>query len=403
MQKQQQKKSRTWQLVLAALVVALTAGGCQNGKGKDKKEATARWNRARAGVMLSLGADQFKAGNLDQSRTTVDAALKFDPQNPAIRVLSAKIYIEQGQLEAAERELVVARKAAPNLGESYYLSGVIYQRWQKPQTAYEFYTAASDKAPAELSFVIARTEMLVELGRSNEALSLLQEKVQYFENSPAIRDAYGQLLAQAGRYGEAVDMFRQATILADDDMAIKERFALALYYDKQYVECADVLSKLLDKEEFKNRADLLAALGQSQLQIGKPRDARRSFESATQQDPSATKTWLGLARAAMECNDYKRCELALRKAHSLEPASSEPHLLLGYLRLRQNRHNDALTAFQKSNSLEPKDTVSLCMIGYVYEKTGKQDMAMQYYGKALAIKPNDQLASRLMAGVDLHD
>ena len=402
MQKQQ-KKSRLWCVALAALVVALTAGGCQNGKSKNKKEATARWNQARARVMLSLGTDQFKAGNLDQSRITVDNALKLDPQNPAIRILSAKVYLEQGQLEAAERELVAARKVAPNLGESYYLSGVVYQRWQKPQTAYEFYTAASDKAPAELAFVIARTEMLVELGRSNEALALLQEKVQYFENSAAIRDAYGQLLAQTGRYGEAVDMFRQATILADDDLGMKERFALALYYDKQYAEAADILGKLLEKEEYKNRADLLAALGQSQLQIGKPRDARHSFESATQLDPAATKTWLGLARAAMESNDYKRCDLALRKAHSLDPASGEPYLLLGYLRLRQNRHDDALTAFQKANSMDPKDTVALCMIGYVYEKTGRQDTAMQYYGKALAIKPNDQLASRLMAGIDLHD
>ena len=50
-------------------------------------------------------------------------------------------------------------------------------------------TAASDKAPADLAYVIARAEMLVELARTNEALALLQEKVNYFENSPAIRDA----------------------------------------------------------------------------------------------------------------------------------------------------------------------------------------------------------------------
>ena len=403
MQKQQKAQHRKFRLIaVAALAILLTATGCQN-KAKDKAQAAARWNRARANVMFSLANDQFKAGNLEQCRKTVDGAIKLDPQNPSLHILSAKISIEQGQLEAAERQLEEARRVAPNAAEAYYLSGVVFQRWQKAQTAYEFYTAASDKAPAELAYVTARAEMLVELDRTNEALSLLQEKVNYFENSPAIRDAYGQLLMQAGRHGDAVSMFRQACVLADDDLSLKERFGLALYYDKQYVEAAEVLSKLLENDEYKERADLLAAHGQALLQTGKPREARRSFEAATQKDPSSAKTWLGLARAAMEANDFKRAEIALRKAHALDKTGSEPYLLHGYLRIKENRMKDALVSFQKASSLDPQDTVSLCMVGYVYEKTGRQDKAMEHYGKALQLKPNDPLASRLMAGIDLQD
>ena len=405
MQNQQNppRSKKTWLVAVAALAILLTASGCQNSKSKDKKEAAARWNKARAGVMYSLANDQFKAGNLEQCRKTVDGAIKLDPQNPSLHILSAKICIEQGQLEAAERELEEARRVAPNAAEAYYLSGVVFQRWQKAQTAYEFYTAASDKAPAELAYVTARAEMLVELGRTNEALSMLQEKVNYFENSPAIRDAYGQLLMQAGRHGDAVQMFRQACVLADDDLTLKERFGLALYYDKQYVEAAEVLGKLLDKDEYKDRADLLSAHGQALLQTGKPREARRSFEAATQKDPASAKTWLGLARASMEANDFKRSEIALRKAHALDKTGAEPYLLHGYLRIKENRMKDALASFQKASSLDPEDTVSICMVGYVYEKTGRQDKAMEQYGKALQLKPNDPLASRLMAGIDLQD
>jgi Flp pilus assembly protein TadD len=402
-QKRVKKSGKLWWVALAALAITLGSAGCQNNKQKNKKDATARWNKQRAIVMLSLGTDQFKAGNMEQARQTVDGALKLDPQNASLRILSAKLCLEQGQLELAERELETARKFAPNAAEAYYLSGVVFQRWQKSQTAYEFYTAASDKAPAELAYVTARAEMLVDLGRNNEALALLQEKVNYFENSPAIRDAYGQLLVQAGRFGDAVDMFRQASLLAEDDLGLRERFGLALYYDKQYVEAAAVIGKLLENDAFKDRADLLAALGQAQLQTGKPREAKRSFDAATQKDPSSAKIWLGLARAAMEATDFKRAELAMRKAHSLEPNASEAYLLHGYLRIKQNRLKDALVSFQKASTLDPQDTVSVCMVGYVYEKTNRKDLAMQQYGKALQIKPNDPLASRLMAGIDLHD
>jgi len=76
-------------------------------------------------------------------------ALKIDPTNASLRVLSGKLAIEQGQLELAQNELELARKYSPNDPEAYYLAGVVCQRWQKPDRAYEFYTAASDKAPFE--------------------------------------------------------------------------------------------------------------------------------------------------------------------------------------------------------------------------------------------------------------
>ena len=397
------QKRNLWCVVAAALAVTL-AGGCQAPKKKQSQQAAAaRWNHARAGVLYSLASDQYKNADFDKCRKTTNDALKMDPTNANLRVLSAKIAIEQGQLEAAERELELARKYAPNDPEGYYMAGVVYQRWQKPERAYEFYTAASDKNPIELSYLLARAETLVELGRSEEALTLLQGKVQYFENSAAIRDAVGQLLTQAGNYHEAVEMFRQASVLEEQEVPFKERLGLALYYDKQYAEAVDVLGKLVTREGYTQRADLMMALGESQLQTAKPRDARQSFESATQLDASNAKGWLGLGRAAMECKDYRRAELALKKAQSLDAKSAEPQLMLGYLRLRQNRTREAMVAFKKASELDPKDSVSVTMIGYVYEKSGKPDLAVKYYGKALKLKPNDPLATKLMAGANLND
>lgn len=397
------QKRNFWCVIAAALALALAAAGCESANKKNSREAQGRWNRARANVLLSLAKDQYKAGSFDKCRKTVTDAMKMDPTHAEIRVLSARLAIEQGQLELAERELEAARKFAPNNPEGYYLAGVIHQRWQKPERAYEFYTAASDKAPAELSYLLARAEMLVDLKRSGEAMELLQGKVVYFENSAAIRDAVGQLLMQERRYREAVEMFRQASVLEEQELGFKERLGLALFYDKQYEDAADVLSKLVAKEGYGQRADLLAALGESQLHLNRAREARQTFETATQHDPSNAKAWLGLARAAMDTKDTRRAELALRKAQTLDATSAEAHLLVGYLRLRQERMKEALAAFQKASALDEKETVSVCMIGYVYEKTGRSDLAMKYYGKALKLKPNDQLASKLMAGVDLND
>jgi tetratricopeptide (TPR) repeat protein len=386
-------------VLLAALLV-----GCNSGKSPSQKQkALKHWNSARANVLCSLAKDQYATGNFDKSRQTVQEALSFDPDNVGLRILSAKLAIEQGQLELADAELKRTRALAPHYAEADYLSGTVYQRWQKPEIACQYYTDACDKNPGELAYLLARAEMLVSMDRSPEALSLLQEKVIYFEHSPVIRDAVGQLLVQQGRYREAVDMLRQASILASTDLTIKEHLSFALYYNKQYREAADAITKLVKSEQYSERADLYAALGESRMQLGQYREARSAFETATEMNPGSAPLWLSHAKAALQLSDTRRANLSLRKALSLNPESSEGYLMLGYMRMREDNLPEALPAFQKASALDASDTVSLCMIGHVLEKMGKSDDALQYYGKALKLKPHDELAVKMMASIDLQN
>ena len=163
--------------------------------------------------------------------------------------------------------------------------------------------------------------MLVILDRRNEALTLLQSKVGYFENSSSIRDAVAQLLVQSGKYDEAIKMFRQATVLAEDDNGIRERLAMAYYYNKQYRESAVVLTRLTSVEPGSKRADLLELQGDCQLQINDPHGAARSFSAATDDDPLSARGWQGLGRAVLQQGDAHRAELALRRAAGLDANS----------------------------------------------------------------------------------
>ncbi len=391
--------------VIALLGLAVVAGGCQSSQpqASQREEATQKWNAARAAVLASLAQDQFKNGNFDKCRGTVDDALRLTPKSATLHVLSAKLLIEKGQLEAAEQELKLARDDAPNDAEAHYLSGVVYQRWQKPQVAFDFYKSAAEKSPAELAYLLAESEMLVAMDRTPEALALLSAKVTYFEHSGVIRDAAGQLLQQLGRNGEAIVMFRQASVLSEDDASIRERLALALYTEHQYPACVDVLAPLLQKEAFAKRADLFSVLGASQLECGVARDARSSYETASNLEPNSAPIWRGLARAAIEAGDSRRAELSLARSLKLDPTSAEAHLLAGYVSLKAGKLAEALASFENARAIDPLDSTTLCMAGYVLEKMGRPGPRRRYYAKALQIKPGDDLAAQLMAGVDLHD
>jgi tetratricopeptide (TPR) repeat protein len=398
---------RTKLLVAPALAAALALSGCANSNQKSNAEtgkdlAKKQWAGARANVLANLAKEQYDNGNFDKARQTAGDALKMDPENPPLRVLSSRIAIEQGNLELADKELVLARRLDPRNAEADYLAGTICQRWQKFQEAHDFYRSASEKQPSELAYLLAQAEALVLLNRADDALALLQNRVVFFESSAAIRDAVGQLLMQKGKYDQAVDMFRQASVLGTDDNSIREHLALAQVRTRQYREAAEVLTRLLKDERYSKRADLYLALGECLLNSNRAREARDTFETATQINPNQAAIWMSLGKAALQLNDLRRAELALKRSISLEPASSEANLLIGYVRLRQNKYGEALASFRKASALDPNDTVSLCMIGYVLEKSGKSREALGFYAQALKLKPHDEMATRLMADIQLN-
>lgn len=389
---------RTGLIATLLLACCLTAG-CANKKPSQKEEARARWNGARALVLLNLAKQQYEAGAHEQCRKSLTQALSLDPKNPRIWIQAAKLDIEESKLELAMKDLEMAEAAKPDEAEIHYLKGIVNQRWQKFDAALESYTKASEKKSDEQAYVLARAETLVALERVPDAIALLREKLPQFDSSATLRDALGQLLVEQGEYAEAVPMLRQASLLAADDHTIREHLALAQFYEKDFVGAGQNLERLVKEEAYKSRVDLITAYGECLLQNGRPREARDQFDRAAEIQPDSVTIALNVAKVSLQLNDPKRADLAIRKAIALDPKNAEVHLLLGYLRLRQEKLDDALAAFRKASILDPSEVVSLCMAGFVLEKQGRGAEAVSCYTRALKLKPNDELAATLMAQV----
>jgi Tfp pilus assembly protein PilF len=386
----------------ATFALLLTLSACSTSKEPSASEAARKqWNDAQASVLLGLANDQYQNGSFDKSRSTIDQAIRATPTSAPAHILSAKLYMEAGQLDQAEMELAEARKLDPQNAEVDYLCGVIYQRWQQPQRALAYYQSACDKATSELAYLLAKAETMVAMDQRPQALALLQAKVSYFEHSGAIRDEVGLLLMQEGRYPEAIEMLRRAVILAGDDLTIKEHLAMALFYNDQYSEAAAMLSNLLADDQYSRRTDLMVTLGYCQLQTAHASDAVVTFQQATEIAPDSMGVWLGLGRAELQQNNFKRAEAALQHGLALDESSSEGHLLMGYVQLQENRVTDAYSSFTRASRLDPSDTVSLCMVGLALDRMGRPRQAAQCFERALQIKPGDQMAGQLLTNLDL--
>ena len=98
-------------IVVMSLAIALGCASSHTKKPTDKELATKRWSGARAAVLGQLAREQYESGNFDKSRLTLNEALRLNPDSGPLHLLSAKLAIEQGQLELADKELAAARRA----------------------------------------------------------------------------------------------------------------------------------------------------------------------------------------------------------------------------------------------------------------------------------------------------
>ncbi|MFT3785253.1 MAG: tetratricopeptide repeat protein [Tepidisphaeraceae bacterium] len=381
----------------AFALALLAAVGCKNEMKTQKAVATQEWNGARAAVLFSLANDQYKTGNLETSRKSIDEALALDPKNPNILLMSARLDVEQGKLERAQDTLKQAQAIDGKNADMDYLLGVINQRWQRIQQAHDCYAQAVEKKPDDLAYLLAQAEMLVELRREEDAIKLLSDRVIYFEHSGAIRDALAQLLEQRGDLPKAIDYYRQASVLEMDDDAIRERLGLALYRSGQWSDALSQLTRLLKKEANAGRTDLMVAAAECELALGKSFEARERFERASYAQASNVGAWQGAAKASIRLGDLRRAELAASKAVALAPTDAQTHLLLGLVRMKQRQLEPAMASFRRASELDPRDPVSLCMMGMLLEQGGELDDAIALYGKAATLSPKDELAGRLLA------
>ena len=302
------------------LLVALAAGGCASTpRRRAARRPNARWNGARASVLFSLAKDQYKTGNFDKCRKTRRRRAEARPAERAAPHPLGQARHRAGPARAGRAaSWTIARKLAPNDAEADYLSGVVYQRWQKPRDGLRvLHRRRRTRRPASWRTCWRRREMLVALDRSDEALTLLQDKVVVLREQrrhprrgrAAARSQTGQATTRPSTCSA------RRAILATDDCSIREHLGLALFYAKQYREAADVAGEAgRRRRRTASAPDLLARAGR----VPAPDRQARATPAQTLRDAPRSSTPSNAERLARprprprwSCNDFRRAELAL--------------------------------------------------------------------------------------------
>ncbi|MEM7577642.1 MAG: tetratricopeptide repeat protein [Planctomycetota bacterium] len=409
-------------LLAAALMGVGGITGCSGTSQheKNKVAAESRWQDLRSHVMLETAENQFSAGQLKQADKTVQDAARVDPDNPKLFTLAGRIALEKGELEYAfklfsraillqtpptDAELTPEQRAkfAVKDPAPYYYQGVVLQRWQKHEDALERYQAAHRIEPDNASRLLAVAETYVTLGRYDEAIAALEDRLDYFDSNAAIRVTLGHIHSLKGQPEQAVGYYKHAAVLSPDDPIVREELARMLLEAGDPEAAADVLAELLDQHDQQNRTDLMRRLASAQLDAGRIADARQTYIEITNLERDRTSDWIKLGELSWRLEDLGGALIAANKVMDLSPNRHEGYLMAGMVWQKRGRLADALRLYDHAARLVPGDTTPLLMRGLALQKADKPAAAIRAYEQALERDPQDSRAQRLLSSLQANE
>lgn len=385
----------------AGLTLAL--GGCSghgNYTTKTISAAKEKMDMMKSGTEWEMARQAFLAGDLDKALKAVNRSLALNPQVPKTHVLKGRIMFEKGDMEQALDALTKAEALDPSLADAPYYSGLVFERLTQKEKALESYQKAAAIEPSNVQYTIASAEMMVDLGRLDEAKDYLNGKAQTFEHNAAVRQVLGHIALIQADPKTAAGYFDEARLLAPDDMAIIEDLARAQVATGQYGDAEVYLAKLINSPDGKNRRDLMHLRARCLTALDRRLEARDTLIKLTdgQEGQNDVEAWIALGQICYTMKDTNRLRQASGRVMAVAPNRPEGYVLRSLQLRRSGDLRGAEDAVRKA--LERKqDSDALVLLGMIQQEQNQHNQAATTFRQALTVNPSNTQATQALATV----
>lgn len=288
----------------------------------------------------------------------------------AVTFESAKELAGKGRLDQAMGQLDVLAERTPEAAGVERLRGMIfYQREQFPQAIAAFAKAESQD-PNDRESVEMHGVTLFRMGRTQEALPLLEK-------------------ARAGVEGANVDPNYVLALCYSDlqryDDA-RRAFASQYGFEPDSAEAHLLTGRLFLRRELRDQAGAEATkalainptlplahelLGEVELARGDTAAAIREFEAERKINPLNPDLYDRLGDAYLRSGQYVEAQQALNRAVLLAPKSTGPYILLGETFMKLKQPIQALHYLDRAVRMDPSNFVTHNLLGQAYKATGQ--------------------------------
>lgn len=397
--------SRIARIAPLSVLTLVLAAGCA-GHGNYTKEglslAEQRAAQLKSGTEFSMAQQAFLAGDLDRALKRIDVSIAVNPTASKSHVLKGRILAERGELGPALESLRTATEVDPNSFEAFYYQGVIFERLTRTEDALAMYKKAAELDPTSDQYVVAASEMLIDLNRFEEAEQYILSVNDHFEHNAAVRQTLGHVYMLLGRSDDALVAFNEARLLAPDDPTVLEDLAGAQVASGRLAEAEFTLAQALRLPVNQNRRDLLHQRARCLVELDRPAEARGLLMELTKSpagDGDAD-AWIALGRVSYSLGDERTLRKAAARSVSIGPDRFEGYLLRALVQRDDGKREAALASIDEALIRHHDEPTCLTLKGLILTELGRHSEAAQALRAALATDPANTSASQLLSVVD---
>ncbi len=382
-------------LGLSALAGALLVG-CASTPHSDivREEARKRVNLMSAQLSHDQARQAFEGGKFDHAERLINSAIAMAPQMKNYYVLHGRIFLEQHLLEIALGSFEHAIEMDENYAEPHYYAGIVLERWSEDAKACEHYQRAFELEPTSVQYLLASAESLIAIDSYDEAKTLVNSKMKYFEYNAALHQILAQIALLEADPMTAAALFAEARLLDPDDKMLLEELAHAQYAAGLFAECYQSLQQLKVVLE-KPRSDLTLLEARCLALMQRNKDARNLYIQLTREQSSNVEVWIELGSLAWELGDFRRTAQCSARAISLAPQRYEGYMLKGINEHHKGNLEKAASLLQKAASMSADEALPYLVFGQTLEELGELDQALAVYSMALRVEPDSREAQSL--------
>jgi tetratricopeptide (TPR) repeat protein len=312
-----------------------------------------------ADAYLSLGMAQRKLGRPDDAQATYRKLLRAQPENVDGYIALGSVLAETGQMAEAEAPLRKALSHArdPKLKAAIHNNlSIVLGSQNKHAEALENLERTQALAPELPNLDNRRIDILHQLGRFDDCVTLYQRLLERNPANADIHQAYNSLLYRLGREEDYLVSYDKAP--QTRDILLGKAGMLAL--QKRGAECEKIYSSLLTRDPLDSAAG--AGWANALSLMGRHVEAVAAFESVMSRSSAGISLFSGAAAAAILAGDPQKAEAFCQSGLRQAPYDQSCLALLGTSwRLQGNAQDEYLNGYDsliRVFDLEPPDGFS---------------------------------------------
>ncbi|MFH1016715.1 MAG: tetratricopeptide repeat protein [Pseudomonadota bacterium] len=345
------------------------------------------------GTLTLLGEIALSRGDLDAAVTQFGQVLASNPKWPRAQHFLAVAYLQQGNIEEAERILRQLVSAQPTHPSSQIdLWRLLYSNRGQVNEAKEGLKTLVQTGAATLSnYDLGRAwKSLAEIAEAQNdlpgAVAAMEKAAEADRSSHANAFYLGRLYLQQKQYEKAATEFGRASSLSPQTAEYFIYEGNALREMGKFAESFGQLNKGLEKEAL--NVEGLYQLGLTQRALNRSDEAVASFENVLKADPRHLNAMVNLGELYLARDNFSMARTQLKAAIAIAPNSVRAHDAMGEVLLVNRRFAEALGEFQIAEKQAGADVDVLLNLGRAYLALNRTDKASSYFQKALAAEPN---------------